>query len=196
MALDWKDLGGKVIGLGAPVLGKALGGPFGEAAGRVLAEALGADAQPSAVDDALSKTDPVASAVATSAARQAEAQWLATLAEVARVQVTQVAETMRAEAASGDVLQRWWRPLYALELTLFECPGFGVALFHAVWTGEPQLVSGLVNLSGLIMAYMAARFGVLGVYVSGRSKEKQAAATGQVGTGVIGEVLKALARKK
>ena len=196
MTLDWKDLAAKVIGLGAPALGQALGGPLGGAAGKILAEALGADAQPSAVDDALSRTDPVASAVAESAARQAEAQWLAMLAEVARVQVTQVAQTMRAEASSNDPLQRWWRPLYALELTLFECPGFAVALFHAVWSGEPQTVNGLVNLSGLIMAYMAARFGVLGVYVSGRSREKQAAATGQAGPTLVAELVKALARGK
>lgn len=195
MSLDWKDLAAKVIGLGAPVLGQALGGPLGGAAGKILAEALGADAAPAAVNDALSRTDPVASAVAESAARQAEAQWLAMLAEVARVQVTQVAETMRAEASSNDPLQRWWRPLYALELTLFECPGFAVALFHAVWSGEPQIVNGLVNLSGLIMAYMAARFGVLGVYVSGRSREKQAAATGQAAPTVLGELIRTISKK-
>jgi HK97 family phage major capsid protein len=82
-----------------------------------------------------------------------------------------------------------------VELTLFECPGFAVALFHAVWSGEPQIVNGLVNLSALIMAYMAARFGVLGVYVSGRSREKRAA-SGPDGAGVIGGLVKALARKK
>jgi hypothetical protein len=64
-----------------------------------------------------------------------------------------------------------------------------------VWSGEPQIVNGLVNLSALIMAYMAARFGVLGVYVSGRSKEKRAAA-GQADTGLIGELVKVLGRRK
>jgi hypothetical protein len=64
-----------------------------------------------------------------------------------------------------------------------------------VWTGEPQVVNGLVNLSALIMAYMAARFGVLGVYVSGRSRERRGAASGQDG-GVIGGLVKALVRKK
>jgi hypothetical protein len=195
MALDWKDLTAKVIGLGAPLLGEALGGPLGSAAGKVLAEALGADAAPMAVNDVLNKTDPVASAVAASAARQAEAQWLASLAEVARVQVTQVAETMRAEAINGDAMQRWWRPLYAFELTLFECPGFAVVLGHALWAGEAQAVNGLATLSGLIMAYMAARFGVLGVYVSGRSREKQAAATGEAVPGVLAEIVKAVVRR-
>jgi hypothetical protein len=193
--MDWSDLTTKVIGLGAPLLGEALGGPLGAAAGRILAEALGAGATPSSVNDALSKTDPVAAAVAASAARQAEAQWLTALAETGKEQVREVGETMRAESMSEDALQRWWRPIYALELTLLECPGFGVVLFHGLWSGEPVVINGFANLSGLIMAYMAARFGVLGVYVAGRSKEKRAQA-GQPGSSVIGDVVKAIARKR
>ena len=96
---------------------------------------------------------------------------------------------------SADRLQRWWRPVYALELTLFECPGFGVVLFHALWAGAPQTVNGFANLSGLIMAYMAARFGVLGVYVSGRSKEKQAAATGAAVPTAVGQLIKAVTKR-
>jgi hypothetical protein len=194
--MDWKDVASKVIGLGAPILGEALGGPFGAAAGKILADALGADPTPSSVDVAISKTDPVAAAVAASSARQAEANWLTALAETGKVQLEQVGQTMRAEAQSDDRLQRWWRPLYALELTLFECPGFGVALFHALWSGEPQTVNGFANLSGLIMAYMAARFGVLGVYVSGRSKEKRAVAAGATAPTVFGQIAKLIAPKK
>jgi hypothetical protein len=46
------------------------------------------------------------------------------------------------------------------------------------------------------MAYFGARFGVLGVYVSSRSREKQALATGQPVPGVIDKVVKAVAKKK
>jgi hypothetical protein len=193
--MDWGDLAKQVIGLGAPILGEALGGPFGAAAGKILADALGADPTPNSVDVAISKTDPVAAAVAASSARQAEANWLTALAETGKVQLEQVGQTMRAEAQSDDRLQRWWRPLYALELTLFECPGFGVVLFHALWAGEPQVVNGFANLSGLIMAYMAARFGVLGVYVSGRSKEKRAVAAGAAAPTVFGQIAKMIGRK-
>jgi hypothetical protein len=111
------------------------------------------------------------------------------------VQIREVGESMRAEAASEDRLQRWWRPLYALELTLFECPGFGVVLFHALWSGEPQAVNGFANLSGLIMAYMAARFGVLGVYVSGRSREKRAAGAGEAPS-LLGQIARTIASRK
>jgi hypothetical protein len=192
--MDWKDIAEKVIGLGAPVLGEALGGPFGGAAGKILADALGADPAPASVNDAISKTDPVAAAVAASAARTAEANWLTALAATGKAQIEQTGETMRAEAASEDRLQRWWRPIYALELTLLECPGFGVVLFHALWSGTPQAVNGFADLSGLIMAYMAARFGVLGVYVSGRSKEKRGAADAPAPS-LIGQIAKAITRR-
>ena len=43
-----------------------------------------------------------------------------------------------------------------------------------------------------LMAYFGARFGVLGVYVTGRTREKQASATGELPPTVIGELLKAL----
>jgi hypothetical protein len=197
--MDWSDLAKQVIGLGAPVLGTALGGPLGGLAGKILADALGATAPtPAAVSDAIAKAqaDPSAAAQAADAARAAEANWLAALAEAGKAEVAEVGQTMRAEAASGDPLQRWWRPLYALELTLLECPGFAVVLGHGLWNGKVEIINGLANLSGLIMTYMAARFGVLGVYVSGRSREKQAALTGEAVPSVLGQVVKAIAKRR
>jgi phage portal protein BeeE len=67
----------------------------------------------------------------------------------------------------------------AVELCLLECPSFTFTLLHALWSGHEIGINGFANLTGLLMAYFGARFGVLGVYVSGRSKEKQACATGQ-----------------
>ena len=116
-------------------------------------------------------------------------------ADAAKAQVTQVGETQRAEIASDDPLQRWWRPLYALELAMVECPAFVVTLLHVLWTGFAPGINGFAALSGLLMAYFAARFGVLGVYVSSRSREKQAAITGQPVPGVVGQVVGAVTRK-
>jgi hypothetical protein len=197
--MDWSDLAKQVIGLGAPLLGAALGGPLGGAAGKILADAVGApEPTPAAVSDALARAqaEPAAAARTAEAAREAEENWLAALAEAGKAQVSEVGQTMRSEAASGDPLQRWWRPFYALELTLFECPAFAIVLGRGLWDGKPQIIEGLATLSGLIMTYMAARFGVLGVYVSGRSREKQAAATGEAVPSIVGEVVKAMARRK
>jgi len=194
MAMDWGDIAGKVIGLGAPILGSALGGPLGAAAGNILAEALGtAEPTVTAVSTALTSADPV---VAAAAAQQAESEWLTALAEIGKTQVTEVAATQRAELGSGDPLQRWWRPVYALELSLLECPAFTATLLHALWTGHEAGINGFANLSALLMTYFGARFGVLGVYVSGRSREKQAGATGELPPTVLGQLLKALAPNK
>ena len=190
--MDWGELAAKVIGLGAPILGGALGGPLGAAAGKVLADALGSvESTPAAVDAALSGDPNIAAA----AARQAESEWLAALAEVGKAQVSEVGATQRAEIGSDDPLQKWWRPLYALELSLVECPAFAATLLHALWLGHEAGINGFANLSALLMAYFGARFGVLGVYVTGRTREKQAGATGELPPTLIGELVNALAGK-
>ena len=133
---------------------------------------------------------------AVAAAQQAESEWLAALAEIGKAQVAEVGATQRAEIASDDPLQRWWRPLYALELSLVECPAFALTLLHALWIGHDAGINGFASLSALFMAYFGARFGVLGVYVTGRTREKQAGATGELPPTLIGELLKALATNK
>ena len=129
----------------APALGTALGGPLGGAAGKIVADVFGAEATPDAVHEAIARTDAGAAA---QAAQAAEDKWMAALAEVGKAQVTEVGETMRAEAANEDVLQRWWRPLYALELSLIECPAFSLTLLHALWSGFETGINGFASLSG------------------------------------------------
>jgi hypothetical protein len=191
--MNWIDLVPSLVRLGAPMIGSALGGPLGAAAGKILAEAFSAgSATPDSVHAAIQKADPSAAALA---AQAAEDKWLAALADVAKTQVAEVAQTMRTEAVSSDPLQRWWRPLYALELSLIECPAFALTLLQALWVGRETSINGFASLSGLLMAYFAARFGVLGVYVTGRSREKQVALTGENTPSIIAEVLKALRKK-
>ena len=196
MDMDWKDVAAKVVSLGAPMLGSALGGPLGGMAGKILADAFGAAAAtPEAVHDAISdKAGDLK--IAAEAAQKAETEWMSALAEIGKQQVSEVGQTMRTEAASEDILQRWWRPLYALELSLIECPAFALTLLHELWNGHEVGINGLANLSGLLMTYFGARFGVLGVYVTGRTREKQTAVTGEDSPSVVGTVLKAVARRR
>ncbi len=191
--MDWSDLVKTVIGLGAPLIGEALAGPFGATAGKILADALGAsEPTPAAVQSAIEAADPT---VAAAAAAKAEAEWAQALAEIGKAQVQQVGETQRAEIASSDPLQRWWRPLYALELSLVECPAFVTTMLHALWMGHEAGINGFANLSGLLMTYFAARFGVLGVYVSGRTREKLACAGASVPS-IVEQVLKAMGKRR
>jgi hypothetical protein len=194
--MDWSDLAGKVIGLGAPILGGALGGPLGAVAGKILADALGAaEATPESVDATLSGRG-VDAAVAAEAAQKAESEWLTALAEIGKAQVAEVGATQRAEMASEDRLQRWWRPVYALELSLLECPAFVLTLLHALWLGHDAGIDRFASLSALLMTYFGARFGVLGVYVTGRTREKQATVTGELSPSLLGELAKALVKRK
>jgi len=73
---------------------------------------------------------------------------------------------------------------------------FLAALLHALWNGHDAGINGFANLSGLLMTYFGARFGVLGVYVSGRTREKQTAITGEDAPSIVGTVIKAVARKR
>ncbi len=193
--MDWTTVAAKVIGLGAPMLGNALGGPLGGIAGKMLADAFGAAAAtPEAVHAAIA--DKAADLkLAAEAAQKAESQWMAALAEIGKAQVSEIGETMRAEAVSEDALQRWWRPLYALELSLIECPAFAMTILHALWNGHDAGINGFANLSGLLMTYFGARFGVLGVYVSGRTREKQTAITGEDAPSIVGTVIKAVRKR-
>ena len=189
--MDWSDLAKQVVALGAPMLGSALGGPLGGAAGQILSEVVGAaQPTPTAVQTCLPSASPDKIA-------EAEARWCDALRAEAETQRTAIAETqatIRAEIASSDPVQRWWRPAYAWELTL-ECAALWAVLVHEFWTGDVQTINALTGATALLVAYWGFRFGVLGVYISGRTREKVSAATGQDGSGVIGELVKAVAGK-
>lgn len=176
--MDWKELGGKLIAIGAPALGGALLGPGGAVAGQVLASALGTDATPEAVAQ---KID-AAPAAAEAKIVQADSMWSAmiaesqAMAEVGKAEVEQVNETMRAEIAGGDGLLGRWRGLMAWEL-LFEAPFWGLGMLYCI-VFRPESFNTMVNGSALILAWWAARWGVLGVHVWQGSQERQVAITG------------------
>lgn len=83
-----------------------------------------------------------------------------------------------------------------MELSLLECPAFALTLLHALWLGHEPGINGFASLSGLLMTYFGARFGLLGVYVSGRSREKEALSTGSPTSSVVGQLVKTLVKKK
>jgi hypothetical protein len=190
--MDWSDLAKQVVQLGAPMLGSALGGPLGGAAGGILAQVLGSAAPtPAAVQTALPTADPQKLA-------EAEARWIEAVraeAETQRIAISETQATIRAEIASSDPVQRWWRPAYAWELTL-ECAALWAVLVHEFWTGDVATINALVGATALLVAYWGFRFGVLGVYISGRTREKLCAATGQQPDGALATLVKAVVKKK
>lgn len=190
--MDWSDIAKQVISLGAPVLGTALGGPLGGAAGKILADVIGAaSATPRDVEAAL----PSLSAERLAEAESRWAEVIRAEADAQRVAISETQATIRAELASDDLVQRWWRPFYALEL-IFECAALWAVLVHEFWTRDLQTINALIGASGLLIAYWGFRFGVLGVYVSGRTREKVSALTGADAPGPLGQIAKSLMKKK
>ena len=116
-------------------------------------------------------------------------------AEAQRTAIAETQATIRAELAANDPVQRWWRPVYAFELTA-ECAALWAVLVHEFWTGDVATINALIGATALLVAYWGFRFGVLGVYVSGRTREKVCAATGQDSPGVIDRLVKAVVKKK
>ncbi len=190
--MDWSELARQVIALGAPMLGAALGGPLGGAAGRILAEVVGAaSVTPEAVGKALPTCSPDKIA-------QAESNWAEAIraeAEAQRGAIAETQATIRAELISEDPLQRWWRPLYAFELTL-ECAALWAILVHEFWAGNMTTINALIGATGLLVSYWGFRFGVLGVYVSGRTREKVSFATGQDVPSALGRLASSIVKNK
>ncbi len=208
--MNWQSIGGALIKAGAPIIGNALGGPLGgmigDALGGVLANALGVEPTPEAVDTAL-KTTPAGELQAKLSAAEAEAtaryQYLSEVgkadADAAARSLTEVNATMRAEATAGDAVQRWWRPIYALELTL-ECVAVWVIAIADILYGGSKVATFVLGSQTLLTTYWMARFGVLGVYVGGRTIEKavaerSAVAAGQLARSVIDQIVKAVRKR-
>lgn len=92
--------------------------------------------------------------------------------ELWKIQVQAVNETMRGEQAGHSVLTRIWRPVFGLGFTAVYVL-LGLSFVTAILTAADPL-NGLVNLSGLIMAFVGSGAAVLGVQVWSRGEEKKA----------------------
>jgi hypothetical protein len=203
--MNWQDLAGPLIKLGAPTIGTALGGPLGgmigDAVGNILGSVLGVPPTPEAVDKAIKET-PAPELQDKLAAAEADAQAkYPALAEIAKAEAeaqaktaAETAVTMRAELTAGDPLQRMWRPLYALELTA-ECAALAAVIIRDLWGGDTTVLTAATQATALLLGYWGLRFAVLGVYVQGRSREKEATITGQLAPSVIEQVVRAVKRR-
>ena len=108
--MDWKELGKKLVGLGAPVVGGALGGPAGAAVGAAIGAALGTDVDPDAIDMAVGK-DPAATVATINGLEEAVPGIV--YEHMGRALET-VAATQWREMTAHSALQRNWRPLWGI----------------------------------------------------------------------------------
>ncbi len=185
--MQWKDLA-KPIGAVAPLLGGLLLGPGGAAAGRFAAQALGVDADPGTVSQAL-RADPDAAVKL----QQIESAERTTLAEIAANQVIETARsdaatiesinsTIRTEAGADDAYVRRWRPTWGY-VTAATWTLQTVAIVWAIVAHPDQAPAIITAIAGLSMMWGIA-LAVLGVSIHKRSQDKQVA-SGQAPTGLL-----------
>lgn len=196
--MDWRQLGGQLIRVGAPTIGTALGGPLGgmigSSIGSVLANALGTDNTPEAINEAIQNTPPDVLASRLSAAEQeAIAKWPA-LAEIAKANAQQaesINATMRAELIAG---QKWyaWRNLYGYSVVMEAGATTWVILYGLLF--DAQIFKNILNSFNFFISWYTLRFGLLGLVNHGANNEKVAAVTGEAPS-IIKNVAKAIRGK-
>lgn len=186
--MNWEDLA-EPLGAVAPTLGRLLGGalpiPFGAtiggAIGTVIAGAMGVQATPDVVHDALKNTPAdVLRAQLQTAESEAAAKYRA-FAEIAKAdssvgvaQVQATAATTQAELVNGAWYQRWWRPL-GMFVWISTWPiQLGTILWH-ISSRDPTAIANLASVVNALALWNAGPAAFAGVYSWNRTQEKIAA---------------------
>jgi len=144
--MRWRDVA-ETVGKAAPSVGAALAGPAGAMVGGMAARALGVEATPDAVAQAVHR-DPEA------ATKLAEIE-----AESRRALIDAQARIVTSEAQGESWLQRNWRPMVML---------WFAGLVGAHWLGfTPDNLSEPMVLA----LFDIVQYGLAG-YIAGRSAEK------------------------
>lgn len=198
--MNWSDIGG-IVAKAAPVLGTVLGGPAGGAIGAVVASALGVEAEPEAVDEAI-KADPqaVLKLKELEATHQHELNVAAIQAETARL--AEINATMRAEYAANDAYVRRWRPTFGYMVAAtwgLQTAAIAVAIiWGAIISPEyaGETIGAVTTLAGALSAQWGVALAVLGINVTSRSSDKALAAGQPRSPGIIAAVANRIAGVK
>ena len=195
--MKWSDIA-STIGKAAPLLGSLLGGRAGGAAGGLIAKALGAEATPDSINNAL-QADPEAIQRIKQLEQEHEADLTRMHLEAETTRLAEINKTMRAEAASNDAYVRRWRPTFGyivaitwLLQTIAVATGVVVAsIFQPENAGN--ILGGMATLMGALATMWSVALAILGVNVSSRSKDKQVAA-GQQPNGLLSALANRLSK--
>lgn len=201
--MDWKDIAGKLVRMGAPVIGTALGGPLGGTiggvAGNIIAGALGLneDATPETVNAAIDR-DPVAARAALSSADEQFAAKLDVIksaiaadADVAKTSITSVNTTMQAEI--GRIGFWHWRSLlgYVVGFELLAFPTTTLIMMLLARDTGPIIAYS----SGSLVSILAIGAGLLGFVASDNTKRTTTALIGDHAPTITGAIASRIAKK-
>ena len=163
--MDWKEIGKKIVQMGAPILGTAVGGPAGGAIGTLVAGLFGVDPNdPKEVMKAI-KADP-ASAIKLQELQNKHQERLEEIAlDRYRAGLADVAGARSREAKIVEVTKK--KDYYLYGLASLVVLGFfvlcGVLMSHTVPTGQNEVVF-------MLFGALATGFGTVLQYFFGSSK--------------------------
>jgi len=184
-----------MVGNSAPLIGTLIGGPAGAAVGGLVANALGVENTPQAIEQSL-KTNPDALLKLKQLEfdNQVELKRLAfqhaqLASDERKLSVQQQHATMQKELASNDPWVRRWRPTFGYAVCLAWCLlFFGLAYAMVIHPKQAaELVTSIVALTPLFGIALS----VLGVSIHKRSLDKQVSA-GQSPVGIVAGLKKAI----
>lgn len=191
MSWSWDGIK-DTVGKAAPLLGSALGGPAGGAVGGLIASALGVEEKPDAVAKAL-ESDPEA-AIKLQELQQTHQRDLERMhleAETARL--SEINQTMRAEATANDGYVRRWRPTFGYMVALTWLVQ-SVAIAWAM-VAEPAEAANLINAVTALTPMWGIALSILGINITSRSRDKRVA-KGQDGSGLLDKLTEGLRGKR
>lgn len=169
--MDWSQVGKKVLGMGLPLLGTAIGGPGGGALGGMVASALGlSDATPEAVAGALDK-DAQSALIALRRVQEDHRFELEKLAMTsATEELKAVNATMRTEAKSEDTWTKRWRPFWGFSSAV-AWSAMACAIAYGIANGTSANV--IRELSNIPETFWLIPLAVLGVASYHRGKKQR-----------------------
>lgn len=183
-------VGKKIAAAGAPLLGGLLGGPAGAAVGTIVAEALGVENDPDAIERAISVDPDAAVKLAEiEATHKVELRRIALQAESEALEArmamhAETQATHREEIKSEDKFVRRARPMLlytaCVIATLIVCGILAVTfvvIFEPPEAGNPaDVIQAIGEAIAGMQVILWILFGAAGLYVPNRTKDKQVAA--------------------
>lgn len=189
--MDWSKIG-DLVGAAAPIIGSALGGPVGGAAGALVASVLGVSAEPEAVKRAI-EADPEAMVKLRAAEMDHARELRRMVIEAETSRLAEINATYRQELSSQDAYVRRARPTFMYIVA-------GSVLVEALLAGliilvAPERLADLAVLYGALATPQSIAAGMCGVYLKKRSDDKAVAAGAPVGPPLLETIVGRLAGK-
>jgi hypothetical protein len=174
--MELRNLGDTLLKAGAPVLKsvieQSIGGIGGKLAGAAidaLAEGLGTQPTPEAIDTAI-RANPNGAAQVVRTIESEFKTDMARIAEANRDVMRGYQEVLLNDAKTEGWLAQRWRPIFALAFTVTFVM-IAVTVCRGIWIGQ---LEGVEAVTGLLITMLAAGCAVLGVQIWQRSEEKKA----------------------